>query len=38
VGTVKSRIRAAVLKLGESWNRASRGEHGPAVTARGLTS
>jgi len=36
VGTVKSRIRAALLKLGESWNREPRGEHGTAITARGL--
>jgi len=36
VGTVKSRIRAALLKLGESWNPAPRGERRPAVAARGL--
>jgi RNA polymerase sigma-70 factor (ECF subfamily) len=36
VGTVKSRVRAALLKLGESWNRAPRGEHGTALAARGL--
>ena len=36
VGTVKSRVRAALLKLGESWNRAPRAEHGTALAARGL--
>ena len=36
VGTVKSRVRAALLKLGESWNHAPAPERGPALAARGL--
>lgn len=36
VGTVKSRMRAALLKLAESWNRAPGGERRPALAARGL--
>jgi RNA polymerase sigma-70 factor (ECF subfamily) len=36
VGTVKSRMRAALLKLGESWNRAPGGERRTAATVRGL--
>jgi RNA polymerase sigma-70 factor (ECF subfamily) len=36
VGTVKSRVRAALLKLGESWNHAPAREGGPALAARGL--
>jgi RNA polymerase sigma-70 factor (ECF subfamily) len=36
VGTVKSRVRAALLKLGESWNRSPAGGRGPALAARGL--
>lgn len=36
VGTVKSRMRAALLKLGESWTRAPGGERGVALAARGL--
>lgn len=35
-GTVKSRVRAALLKLGESWNRSAAGGRGPALAARGL--
>jgi RNA polymerase sigma-70 factor (ECF subfamily) len=36
VGTVKSRVRAALLKLGESWNRSPAGGQSPALAARGL--
>jgi RNA polymerase sigma-70 factor (ECF subfamily) len=36
VGTVKSRMRAALLKLGESWSHASGGERRTALAARGL--
>lgn len=36
VGTVKSRMRAALLKLEESWIRAPGGARGVALAARGL--
>jgi RNA polymerase sigma-70 factor (ECF subfamily) len=36
VGTVKSRVRAALLKLGESWHRSPARGRSPALAARGL--
>ena len=36
VGTVKSRVRAALLKIGESWNHSPAGSQGTALAARGL--
>lgn len=36
VGTVKSRVRAAILRLGEAWRRARAGARGTALAARGL--
>lgn len=36
VGTVKSRMRAALLKLGETWSRVPGGERRTALVARGL--